>query len=181
MHHEIEKISEAGGKGSSWDYCKAFQIERCAGYLLTALATGCGEAAYHCPTRISVSKQLTSSLMASKTYLGCYFFLFYFFFLLFLFYLLSSEIFVVIPWLTAAHTVFSFSYFARSNLDTAKYILIPKVQTQQSSNTSLKALSGHCGSPVNTLACCCTKCTKTLLFPRARHSNNIVVSKLCNP
>lgn len=182
MHHEMKKISEAGGKGSSWDYCKAFQIQRCAACLLAALATGCGEATYHSPTRISVSKQLTSSLMASKTYLGCYFFLF-FIFLSFLLYLLSSEIFVVIPWLRAAHTGFPFLYFVRSDLDTAKYVLIPKVQTQQGSNTSLKALSGHCkcSSLVNTVACCCNKCTNPLLFPRVRHSSNIVVSKRCNP
>lgn len=120
--------------------------------------------------------------MASKTYLGCYFFLF-FIFLSFLLYLLSSEIFVVIPWLRAAHTGFPFLYFVRSDLDTAKYVLIPKVQTQQGSNTSLKALSGHCkcSSLVNTVACCCNKCTNPLLFPRVRHSSNIVVSKRCNP
>lgn len=182
MHHEMEKISETGGQGSSWDYCKAFQIQSCVGYLLATLATGCGEAAYHSPTRICVSKQLTSSLMASETYLGCYFFLLIFF-LLFLFYLFSSETFVVIPWLSAAHIVFSFLYFTRSDLDTAKYVLITKVQTQQSSNISLKALSGHCkcSSLVNTVACCCTKYTKRLLFPEVRHNNIIVVSNLCNP
>lgn len=120
--------------------------------------------------------------MASETYLGCYFFLLIFF-LLFLFYLFSSETFVVIPWLSAAHTVFSFLYFTRSDLDTAKYVLITKVQTQQSSNISLKALSGHCkcSSLVNTVACCCTKYTKRPLFPEVRHNNIIVVSKLCNP
>lgn len=129
----MEKISETGGEGSSWDYCKAFQIQRCVWCLLAALAIGCREAAYHSPMRMCVSKQLTSILMASKAYLRHYFFLLFFFFLSY------SEIFAVIPQLSAAQIVFSFSQFTQSDLDTAKYVLISKVQTQQNSNISLKA------------------------------------------
>lgn len=175
----MKKISETGGKGSSWDYCKAFQIQRCAGYLLAALAKGCGEAAYHSPTRICVSKQLTSSLMASKIYLGCYFFLLFFFFYFFYIYCLLR----FLQSYCGSTYWFSFSYFARSDFDTAKYALIPKVQTQWSSNPTLKALSGHCkcSSLVNTVACWFTKCTKLLLFPMVSHSNNILASKWCNP